>query len=124
MSKMGSTDDGDREFTRQLGDNLKRLRQARGITQADLAEAVGYSRTSITNIEKGLQQPDLFRLVDLGHALRVPLDDLVPKVSLPSAPPPLVRVKLATRHPENYVLMNTADGTRWVIKDGAWRAAD
>lgn len=110
-------------FNRQLGENLKRLRKARGITQADLADAVGYSRTSITNIEKGLQQPDALRVGAICQALKVQVDDLVPAVSLP-APLPLVRVKVTTRHPENYVLVNTADDTRWVIRDGRWVAAE
>ena len=32
-------------------------------------------------------------------------------------------VKIATRHPEHYVLANVHDGTCWVIRDGQWRRA-
>lgn len=119
-----SSSEAEQTFNRQLGENLKRLRKARGITQADLAEAVGYSRTSITNIEKGLQQPDALRVGAICQALKADVDDLVPKVSLPPPLRPLVRVKITTRHPEDYVLVNTADDTQWVIRDGRWAAAE
>jgi hypothetical protein len=35
----------------------------------------------------------------------------------------LVEVWVRTRHPEHYRLVNKADGTEWVIRDGAWVAA-
>jgi DNA-binding XRE family transcriptional regulator len=38
-----------------LGANFKALRKMKGMTQAQLAQAVGLERTSITNIEKGNQ---------------------------------------------------------------------
>lgn len=38
-----------------LGEHIRRLRVKRGWLQDDLAEQVGVSRTSITNIEKGRQ---------------------------------------------------------------------
>jgi hypothetical protein len=34
----------------------------------------------------------------------------------------LVEVWVRTRHPEHYRLVNVADGTEWVIRDGAWVA--
>lgn len=119
-----TTDEAEQEFNRQLGQNLKKWRMKRGITQADLAEATGYGRTSITNIESGIQQPDVLRLLDLAKALGVAVEDLVPPVAARRLPPPLVTVKIRTRHPENYVLTNTADGGRWVIRDGTWVAQD
>jgi transcriptional regulator with XRE-family HTH domain len=38
-----------------LGPTIKALRKMKGITQAELALAVGLDRTSITNIERGNQ---------------------------------------------------------------------
>jgi DNA-binding XRE family transcriptional regulator len=38
-----------------LGPSIKALRKMKGMTQAQLAQAVGLERTSITNIEKGNQ---------------------------------------------------------------------
>jgi DNA-binding XRE family transcriptional regulator len=35
-----------------LGPTIKALRKMKGMTQAELAESVGLTRTSITNIEK------------------------------------------------------------------------
>lgn len=33
----------------------------------------------------------------------------------------LIRIEITTRHPENYVLVNVADLSRWVIEDGQWK---
>jgi transcriptional regulator with XRE-family HTH domain len=46
-----------------LGELLKSLRLFEGMTQADVAEATGYSRTSVTNIEAGRQGVTFDQLV-------------------------------------------------------------
>ena len=33
------------------------------------------------------------------------------------------RVSVHTKHPERYLLINRADGTRWEIRDGSWKRA-
>jgi len=68
------------DFYREFG---QRLRQARerpnvSLTQQDLAERVGLSRTSITNIEKGKQHTSLHMLFKLASALDVSPVDLLP----------------------------------------------
>lgn len=37
--------------------------------------------------------------------------------------PPLVEVCIRTRHPEDFVLVNERDGSRWRIVDGHWVAS-
>jgi hypothetical protein len=37
---------------------------------------------------------------------------------------PLVTVVVRTRHPEDYLLVNEADGSRWRIVDGRWRLVE
>jgi hypothetical protein len=38
---------------------------------------------------------------------------------------PMVMASVTTRHPENYLLVNEADDTRWRMnEDGEWKAAD
>lgn len=40
----------------KLGRNIKALRKAAGLTQAQLAEMIGLERTSVTNMENGNQR--------------------------------------------------------------------
>lgn len=59
----------------------KRVRAYRTITQKkqeDLAEAVGLTRVSITNIELGRQRPPLHTIIAIAHALGVTAVDLLP----------------------------------------------
>ena len=35
---------------------------------------------------------------------------------------PLVRQEISTRHPEDYILVNTEDGTAWQLqRDASWK---
>lgn len=66
---------------RLIGRNVRDARDAAGATQEDLAEAIGVTRTSITNLERGEQRPPLHRLLRLARSLEVSLTDLVPSWS-------------------------------------------
>lgn len=57
------------EHWTQVGAGIRQLREARGLTQAQLAALVGVERTSITNIEKGRQRLGLDLLDKLATAL-------------------------------------------------------
>lgn len=78
-------------FYEAFGANISRLRQMANLTQQQLAEKVGLTRTSITNIEKGRQPVQAHVLVALARALRttvtelLPHTDDVPAASLPSS---------------------------------------
>lgn len=58
------------------------------MSQAALAERVGLSRTSVTNIEKGRQRIPFDVLFSLADALKVDAKSLVP-ASNPATPPDL-----------------------------------
>ena len=60
-----------------LGQNIIRLRTARGYSQAALAEALGISRQSISKWETDASIPDLDKLVRLSDLFEVTLDELV-----------------------------------------------
>ncbi len=68
-------------FNAALGESIRRHRDQR-MTQAELAQRVGLSRTSVTNIECGRQRLLVDQLVDIAAALEVPVADLVPPASL------------------------------------------
>jgi transcriptional regulator with XRE-family HTH domain len=53
---------------------IKNRREEVGLTQLELAESVGLTRTSITNIESGKTQVQLFTLIEISEKLKVKLD--------------------------------------------------
>jgi transcriptional regulator with XRE-family HTH domain len=66
-----------------VGANLRRLRQATGLSQTALAEAAGISRRTIINLEAGEANISLSGLDRLAEALGATFVDLV---SAPTAP--------------------------------------
>jgi len=60
-----------------IGQRLARLRQAKGLTQAQLAQQVGYSHSSIAYIEAGLSFPALDQTMALANVLGVHPDELL-----------------------------------------------
>lgn len=64
-------------FNTKLGANIRILRDG-VMTQKALANRVGLSRTSITNIECGRQGLLVHQLVDIADALDVPVAKLIP----------------------------------------------
>jgi transcriptional regulator with XRE-family HTH domain len=59
------------DFLQAFGRAVRRLRQERGMTQAELAVRLNLGRTSITNLEKGQQSPPLSMLPDIASALGI-----------------------------------------------------
>ncbi len=81
--------EGDVEaFLRTIGKRVRLLRLTRELTQADLAQAAGMSRSFVSLIEHGSHGIDIVRLYHLAAALRVPLTDLLRSTApdQPSAP--------------------------------------
>ena len=60
----------------RVGYNIKAWREHLGYTQAELAEAVGLTRTSINNIEAGRQRVMLHMVQKIAVALTVTFADL------------------------------------------------
>jgi transcriptional regulator with XRE-family HTH domain len=60
-----------------FGPRLAALRQARGITQTELGDAVGASQRVIAYYESDAAQPPGSLLVDLARALKVSADELL-----------------------------------------------
>jgi transcriptional regulator with XRE-family HTH domain len=63
---------------KSFGQKLRDVREKSGLTQIELAERVGLSRTSITNIEKGRQGIPLHVFIQLAGAVGVKPDELLP----------------------------------------------
>jgi len=60
----------------RFGENLLRIRQARKMSQENLADGAGIHRTQISLLESGRRQPLLETVVRLAGALDVPIEAL------------------------------------------------
>ena len=61
---------------RNVGNNIKELRTALGMTQAQLAEQVGVARVSIVAIETGRYIPTIDTALRISKALNTPLEQI------------------------------------------------
>ena len=61
----------------KLGNNLKRIRTKKGISQGDIVRSLGMDRAFISNIENGKTNPTLATIAKLAKALSVPIEDLI-----------------------------------------------
>ena len=71
--------DGKADFDRALGARIREARERVGVKQDQLAQAVGLSRTSITNIERGRQGLQAYLLARIAEVLGRPVADLLPR---------------------------------------------
>ncbi len=84
-----------------LGSNIRRLRMAKGVSQADLAEAAGLSRPGYRNVEVGAATPRTSTLMRIAEALGVKLEALLGPESDGSELPALAH-ELLQLHAERF----------------------
>jgi transcriptional regulator with XRE-family HTH domain len=73
-----------------LTDNIRHLREVRGLSQAQIAQLAGIPRATWTHLESGAANPTLNVLVKVANALQVRLEEL-----LSPARSPVLQVKVA-----------------------------
>lgn len=61
----------------ELAERIRRWRDARGLSQADLAERAGFARSTLSKIENGQLSPTFEILLKLARGFGVDLADLV-----------------------------------------------
>ncbi|MBQ4649329.1 MAG: helix-turn-helix transcriptional regulator [Firmicutes bacterium] len=61
----------------EIGQRIRKIRKARGMSQDQLAEKVGISNTHMSHIETGNTKLSLSVFVDIAQALEVRTDDLL-----------------------------------------------
>src|SRR5688572_12203735 len=65
------------EVSSHLGENIKQLREARGLTQQRISKLAGIPRPTWANLETGGANPTLAVLVKVAGALQVTLEELI-----------------------------------------------
>ena len=62
---------------KQVGLNVRRLREARGLSQEELAFQAELHRTYISGVERGVRNPTITVLAKIAQALKVSPDQLL-----------------------------------------------
>lgn len=73
-----NTADPSRLYLTKLGDEVRKLRQQRGITLKRVAQLSGLSDRFIIEVEKGKANPSLASVISLADALQTSVTDLLP----------------------------------------------
>lgn len=67
------------EILKAFGENLKKLREAKGLTTRQFADLADIAYSQVWTLETGLGDPSLTTLLAIARTLDVPLEALVPK---------------------------------------------
>ena len=60
-----------------LASNIRAERNRKGYTQFQLAEKINVSESSISLIERGLQTPSIFVVLDIAKVLEININELL-----------------------------------------------
>jgi transcriptional regulator with XRE-family HTH domain len=60
-----------------MGTKIRKLRKAKGMSQADLAKRARLTRVYVTRLEAGRQDPSLSTINAIARALSVPVGELL-----------------------------------------------
>lgn len=63
----------------ELGENIRNYRKLRFMTQAQLAERIGMSQSTVGMYETGRREPDMDQIEAIADALNVSMRDLLPE---------------------------------------------
>ena len=63
--------------TQRFAKNMKKLREAKGLSQGDIHRATGIDRAYISNLESGKQNPTLETIAKIAEALGISSGELL-----------------------------------------------
>ena len=66
-----------KDDAKKLGENLKKIRMTKNITQTELAETLGVDKSFISNIENGKANPTLSTIAGLAKVIKVSTNELL-----------------------------------------------
>jgi len=70
------------QLYKKIGELIRKYRREKKFTQDRLADSVGLTRTSITNIESGMQKIQIHNLYSIAQVFNVPANKLLPEIEL------------------------------------------
>jgi transcriptional regulator with XRE-family HTH domain len=72
------------DMRKLVGQNVRRIRQRKGLTQEEFADVSGFSQQYISGLEQGHRNPTVVTLYELASALGVAPVDLIKPIKKPS----------------------------------------
>jgi transcriptional regulator with XRE-family HTH domain len=72
----------------ELGHHLKRARESKRMSQQEIAEHLGISQKTLSNIESGKAKPSIMQLAELGRIFGVDIITLLSENGIHLSPPP------------------------------------
>jgi len=66
-----------KDDAKKLGENLKKIRTKKNITQTELAKTLGVDKSFVSNIESGKTNPTLSTITNLAQTLGVSTNELL-----------------------------------------------
>jgi transcriptional regulator with XRE-family HTH domain len=66
-----------KDDAKKLGENLKKIRTKKNITQTELAKTLGVDKSFVSNIENGKTNPTLSTITNLAQTLGVSTNELL-----------------------------------------------
>ena len=87
------------DLYRRIGNEIRKGRLNKNMTQEKLAQALGLSRPAVANIEKGAQGLDVFRLFEIAGILDLDAVELVRVAKTYRSDPPLEETPSGRRSP-------------------------
>ncbi len=66
-----------KDDSKKLGENLKKIRTKKNITQTELAKTLGVDKSFVSNIENGKTNPTLSTITNLAKTLGVSTNELI-----------------------------------------------
>ena len=82
---------------KEAGDRIRRIREARDVTQVELAKTLGITQSNVSEMERGVRGITTHQVVRLAKALRVSIDEILLGANGASEKAPLSRLKLQRR---------------------------
>lgn len=71
------------QLARLFGENVKKQRKRRGISQEDLAHVCGIDRSYMSRVERGIVRITLEKVYIIALALQCKPEDLLPSIKTP-----------------------------------------
>ena len=65
------------ELQQKIGQRIKKLREAKGISQQELASMCDFEKSNMSRLEAGGTNPTVFTLYKISEALSVSLSELL-----------------------------------------------
>ena len=72
-----------------FGDRLRRIREGKRLSQAELAQKTGFQPSAISHFESGRRAPSFDNLKKLADALAISIDYLLGRESVPTSAGPV-----------------------------------